>query len=103
MIPWRSSGRRPRVAVGGRFELALHNLVRFHRCAEGSGIQVVWQYVVLCWHDRDEQFRQALALAQQLGIRIWFDFARTWGRSRRKAADLADLLPHLKPETSLPR
>jgi hypothetical protein len=75
---------------------------RFHRAATGSGIRVIWQYVVFRWNDRDDQFRRAIAMAEKLGIQIYFDFAHTWGRSRRRPDDLRYLTPYLKPFTALP-
>lgn len=36
------------------------------------------------------------------GIQIHFDFAHTWGRSRRRADELRYLVPYLKPFTALP-
>jgi len=92
-----------RYRIGGTFETAFHNLVRFHRKAAGTGIHVIWQYVVFRWNDRDEQLRRAIAIADEHGIPLWFDFSRTWGRSRRRAGDLSYLEPYLKPETGLPR
>ena len=65
-------------------------------------MHVIWQYVVFRWNDRDDQFRRAIAMAADFGIPIWFDFAYTWGRSRRRAADLRYLAPYLKPFTALP-
>jgi MoaA/NifB/PqqE/SkfB family radical SAM enzyme len=91
-----------RYRVGGRFETVFRNLLRFHGKAQGRGVHVVWQYVVFRWNDRDEQLRRALAMARQHGLVLWFDFSRTWGRSRRRASDLGYLVPHLRPDTSLP-
>jgi pyruvate-formate lyase-activating enzyme len=91
-----------RYRIRGTFDVAFANLARFHRNAAGSGIRVVWQYVVFRWNDRDDQFKRAIALAEDLGIQICFDFAHTWGRSRRRADDLRYLAPYLKPFTSLP-
>jgi iron-sulfur cluster protein len=62
----------------------------------------IWQYVVFRWNDRDDQFKRAMALAEELGIQIHFDFAHTWGRSRRNPDDLRYLAPYLKPFTALP-
>lgn len=91
-----------RYRIRGRFDVAFGNLVRFHRRAAGTGIRVTWQYVVFRWNDSDAQLRRALALAEHHGMTIHFDFAHTWGRSRRRAADLNYLRPHLKPFTALP-
>jgi len=91
-----------RYRIRGSFEVAFANLVRFHRKAMGTGIRVIWQYVVFRWNDRDDQFRRAIALAEELGIQICFDFAHTWGRSRRSPDDLRYLTPYLKPFTALP-
>src|SRR5207245_387976 len=57
-----------RYRIRGSFEVAFANLARFHRNAMGTGIRVIWQYVVFRWNDRDEQFRRAIALAQARGI-----------------------------------
>jgi MoaA/NifB/PqqE/SkfB family radical SAM enzyme len=92
-----------RYRIGGTFETAFRNLVRFHRKAAGTGIHVMWQYVVFRWNDRDEHLRRAIAIAEEYGITLWFDFSRTWGRSRRVAGELSYLVPYLKPETGLPR
>jgi pyruvate-formate lyase-activating enzyme len=91
-----------RYRVGGHFDRALSNMVRCHRRASGTGLHVVWQYVVFRWNDRDDQLRRAIAMAESLGVPIWFDFAYTFGRSRRKARDLRYLLPYLRPSTALP-
>ena len=91
-----------RYRVGGDFDVAFANLVRFHRRAIGTGIHVIWQYVVFRWNDRDDQFRRAIAMAEELGIQICFDFAHTWGRSRRSPDELRYLAPYLKPFTALP-
>jgi MoaA/NifB/PqqE/SkfB family radical SAM enzyme len=91
-----------RYRVRGRFDVAFANLVRFHRRAAASGVQVIWQYVVFRWNDSDDQFRKAIDLAGSHGIPIHFDFAHTWGRSRRRADDLRYLTPYLKPFTALP-
>jgi pyruvate-formate lyase-activating enzyme len=91
-----------RYRIRGDFDVAFANLVRFHRNAIGSGTRVIWQYVVFRWNDRDDQFRRAMAMAEELGIQIYFDFAHTWGRSRRRPEELRYLAPHLKPFTALP-
>jgi pyruvate-formate lyase-activating enzyme len=91
-----------RYRIRGSFAVAFANLVRFHRRARGSGIHVIWQYVVFRWNDRDEQFKRALDMAAEHDIPICFDFAHTWGRSRRRADELAYLTPYLKPFTGLP-
>jgi pyruvate-formate lyase-activating enzyme len=91
-----------RYRIGGRFDVAFSHLVRFHRRAAGTGIHVVWQYVVFTWNDKDDQFRQAMALAEEHGITLWFDFAHTWGRSKRNADQMRYLTPYLKPFTALP-
>jgi hypothetical protein len=41
-------------------------------------------------------------MAERLGIEINFDFAHTWGRSRRSPEKLRYLRPYLKPFTALP-
>jgi pyruvate-formate lyase-activating enzyme len=91
-----------RYRVGGRFETAFRNLSRLHRKACGRGVQVVWQYVVFRWNDTDEQLQRAIAMAQERGFTLWFDFSRTWGRSRRRARGLEYLVPFLRPDTGLP-
>ena len=91
-----------RYRIRGRFDTAFANLVRFHRRAASSGIQVTWQYVVFRWNDSDDHFRRAMNLAARHGIQIHFDFAHTWGRSRRRADELRYLTPYLKPYTALP-
>jgi pyruvate-formate lyase-activating enzyme len=91
-----------RYRVGGRFETAFQNLSRLHGKARGRGVHVVWQYVVFRWNDKDEQLGRAISMAREQGVTLWFDFSRTWGRSRRTARDLGYLLPYLRPETALP-
>jgi pyruvate-formate lyase-activating enzyme len=91
-----------RYRIRGRFDTAFANLLRFHRHASGTSVRVVWQYVVFRWNDRDDQFRRAIAMAEEAGIPIHFDFAHTWGRSRRHPDDLRYLTPYLKPLTALP-
>jgi len=91
-----------RYRIGGDFDVAFSNLVRFHRRAIGTGIHVIWQYVVFRWNDRDEHFKRAIGMADELGIPICFDFAHTWGRSRRRPGELRYLTPYLKPFTALP-
>jgi pyruvate-formate lyase-activating enzyme len=91
-----------RYRIRGDFDVALANLARFHHHAIGSGIQVIWQYVVFRWNDGDEQLRRAISIAEDLGIQIHFDFAHTWGRSRRDPDSLRYLAPYLKPFTALP-
>jgi MoaA/NifB/PqqE/SkfB family radical SAM enzyme len=91
-----------RYRIGGEFDIAFRNLQRFHRRAAGTGIHVVWQYVVFRWNDQDQQLRQAIAMAASLGLTLWFDFAHSWGRSRRRPAELRYLTPYLRPFTALP-
>jgi pyruvate-formate lyase-activating enzyme len=91
-----------RYRIRGRFETAFANMIRVHRKAAASGIEVIWQYVVFRWNDSDERFRRAMAMAQEHGITLYFDFAHTWGRSRRKPRELEYLRPYLKPFTALP-
>jgi pyruvate-formate lyase-activating enzyme len=86
-----------RYRVGGDFDLAFSHLVRAHRRCANAGIHVVWQYVVFRWNDRDEHLRGAISRAEALGIPLRFDFARTFGRSRRRPEDLAFLGPYLRP------
>jgi MoaA/NifB/PqqE/SkfB family radical SAM enzyme len=97
------AGSYGRYRIRGDFSRAMANLVRVHEKARGSGIHVVWQYVVFQWNDADDQLQRAIDLASRLGIPLWFDFASsTWGRSRRRADELAFVTPYLKPETRLP-
>ncbi len=91
-----------RYRIGGEFETAFSNMLRFHRHAAGTNIRVIWQYVVFHWNDGDDHFARAMQMADDAGIPIWFDFAHTWGRSRRKANELRYLTPRLKPFTALP-
>lgn len=91
-----------RYRIGGRFETTFANLVRFHRRAAGTALRVVWQYVVFEWNDSDEYLRRAVGMAEEHGIELQFDFAHTWGRSRRRPDGLAHVVSHLKPFTSLP-
>jgi len=91
-----------RYRIRGSFDVAFNNLVRFHRRASGTGIRVTWQYVVFRWNDSDDQLERAIRLAERFGIQIHFDFAHTWGRSRRRPRDLRYLTPYLKPFTALP-
>ena len=85
-----------RYRIGGDFDVAFSHLARFHRRAAGTGIRVVWQYVVFTWNDSDDQFWRAIVMAEERGIPLWFDFAHTWGRSRRRAGELRYLTPYLK-------
>jgi MoaA/NifB/PqqE/SkfB family radical SAM enzyme len=91
-----------RYRIRGEFDVAFGNLLRFHRRAANTGIRVTWQYVVFRWNDSDAQFKRAIELAERHGIQIHFDFAHTWGRSRRRADELRYLAPYLKPFTALP-
>jgi len=91
-----------RYRIRGNFDVAFANLVRFHRNSIGTGIRVIWQYVVFRWNDRDDQLRRAISLAEEAGIPIHFDFAHTWCRSRRRPEDLRYLTPYLKLFTALP-
>ena len=45
---------------------------------------------------------QAIAMAAEGGIQLQFDFAYTWGRSRRAPDRLEYLRPYLRPFTALP-
>lgn len=93
-----------RYRIRGRFERAFANLLRFHRraAAAGTNIHVIWQYVVFRWNDSDEQLQRAIRMAEEFGLEIWFDFAHTWGRSRRNPAHLRYVTPYLRPFTALP-
>ena len=91
-----------RYRIRGSFETAFGNLRHAARLSAGSGVHVIWQYVVFRWNDRDEHFARARALADEIGVPVWFDFAHTWGRSRRSPDGLRNLVPHLRPYTALP-
>jgi hypothetical protein len=92
-----------RYRIRGDFDVAMANLTRVRDKAAGSGMHVIWQYVVFRWNDRDDQLGRAIDRAARIGVPIWFDFARsTWGRSERKRAGLEYLRPYLRPETDLP-
>ncbi len=91
-----------RYRIGGTFTRGWDHLSRVVDLARGTSVHVVWQYVVFSWNDRDEQFRRAIGMAQTLGVPIWFDFAHTWGRSRRDPGQLRYLEPYLRPFTALP-
>jgi pyruvate-formate lyase-activating enzyme len=88
--------------AGGSFQTAWDHLLRFHRKAQSSGVNVVWQYLVFRWNDTDRELARALELAGEYGLTLWFEFVRAWGRSTRKEKELTHLLPHLKPGTALP-
>jgi hypothetical protein len=88
-----------RYRIRGRFEVAFNNMIRFHAHAKRTPIHVIWQYVVFRWNDRDDQLHKAIDLSERIGIPIWFDFADTWGRSRRRARDVRWLTPYLRPFT----
>jgi hypothetical protein len=77
-------------------------MARFHRRAIGTGIRVIWQYVVFRWNDTDEHFTRAIAMAEEHGIDVRFDFAHSFGRSRRDPQELQHIVPYLKPSTLLP-
>jgi pyruvate-formate lyase-activating enzyme len=91
-----------RYRIRGDFNVAFANLSRVFRRARGTRLRVSWQYVVFRWNDSDEQFKRAIGMAEELGVPLHFDFAHTWGRSRRRPADLRYLAPYLKPFTALP-
>jgi pyruvate-formate lyase-activating enzyme len=92
-----------RYRIRGDFTTAMANLIRVREKAAGTGLRVIWQYVVFRWNDRDVQLHRAIEMAARIGVPIWFDFARsTWGRSERKPRGLEYLVPFLKPETGLP-
>jgi MoaA/NifB/PqqE/SkfB family radical SAM enzyme len=91
-----------RYRIRGKFDVAFQNLERFHRRAIGTGVQVVWQYVVFRWNDRDDQLKRAIDIARERGMTLWFDFAHSWGHSRRNPADLQFVVPYLRPFTPLP-
>ena len=91
-----------RYRIRGRFETAFANMRHAHALAQGTGVRVIWQYVVFRWNDSDAHFARARALAGEIGIPVWFDFAHTWGRSRRHPDNLRHVAPHLRPFTALP-
>jgi MoaA/NifB/PqqE/SkfB family radical SAM enzyme len=88
--------------IGGDFGRAFWHLVRAHRRCGDAGIHVIWQYVVFRWNDRDDQLLAAIRKAEAFRVPLWFDFARTFGRSRRNPKDLQFLGPHLKPSFAVP-
>jgi pyruvate-formate lyase-activating enzyme len=88
--------------IGGDFTRAWSHLVRAHRRSAGSGVHVIWQYVVFRWNDRDEQLLAAIRRAGEAGLQLWFDFARTFGRSRRNAREIGFLEPYLRPFFAVP-
>jgi MoaA/NifB/PqqE/SkfB family radical SAM enzyme len=89
-----------RYRIRGSFDEAFRNMVKFNDHARGSGITVIWQYVVFRWNDTDAHLRRAMAMAADAGLRLQFDFAHTWGHSRRKPRELEYLRPHLRPFTA---
>lgn len=91
-----------RYRIRGNFETAFSNLVRFAQRARQSKVNVTWQYVVFRWNDSDPQLRRAIEMAEREGLRLHFDFAHTWGRSRRRPDEIRYLSPYLKPFTALP-
>ena len=91
-----------RYRVGGRFDVAFGNLVRCARRASSTKLHVVWQYVVFAWNDDDDHLQRAIQLAEDVGVPLQFDFARAWGRSRRRPEDLRYPTPYLRPYTALP-
>jgi hypothetical protein len=70
--------------------------------AKHTSVHVVWQCVVFRWNDSGKQRKRAIVMAREFAIPIWFDFAHTCGRSRRRAEELRHLAPHLKPFTAQP-
>jgi hypothetical protein len=91
-----------RYRIRGSFPDAFRNLVRFNERARGTGISVIWQYVVFEWNDTDTHLRRAMAMAVDAGLQLQFDFAHSWGHSRRTPNELEYLRPHLRPFTALP-
>jgi pyruvate-formate lyase-activating enzyme len=91
-----------RYRVGADFDTVLANMTRALQLSRGTKVRVVWQYVVFRWNDGDAQLRRAIAMSNELDVPLWFDFAHTWGRSRRVPEHLRYLTPHLKPFTALP-
>lgn len=83
--------------IGGDFEKVFANMIRFHRKARGSSVHIVWQYIVFRWNDSDEQLQQAIRLAKEEGLTLWFNITQTWGRSKRPASELRYLDPYLNP------
>jgi pyruvate-formate lyase-activating enzyme len=88
--------------VGGKYEKAWSNLLRFANSAGQSRVRVVWQYIVFRWNDSDRELHKAIEMAKRHDLKLWFEFTRTWGRSQRDSKALTYLIPHLKPGTSLP-
>jgi MoaA/NifB/PqqE/SkfB family radical SAM enzyme len=92
-----------RYRIRGQFDRVMANLMRVHDKARGTGVRVIWQYVVFRWNDSNTQLSDAIRLADSIGVPIWFDFARsTWGRSERRRQDLEFVRPYLRPDTDLP-
>jgi MoaA/NifB/PqqE/SkfB family radical SAM enzyme len=91
-----------RYRIRGCFNDAFRNMVRFNERACGTGINVIWQYVVFRWNDADTHLRRALTMAAEAGLQLQFDFAHTWGHSRRRPEELEYLRPHLRPFTAFP-
>lgn len=91
-----------RYRIGGTFARAWAHLSRAAARAAGTPVRVVWQYVVFRWNDDDRHLDRARAMAAELGVPIWFDFAHTWGRSERAPDDLRRVASNLRPFTALP-
>ena len=86
----------------GVFEMRVH---------VGPGYRVYYTrrgqviYLLLLGGDKSTQKRdikRAIEMARELDVPIWFDFAHTWGRSRRHPDELRYLTPYLRPFTALP-
>jgi MoaA/NifB/PqqE/SkfB family radical SAM enzyme len=91
-----------RYRIRGCFDDAFRNMVRFNERARVTGIAVIWQYVVFRRNDTDTHLRRAMTMAADAGLRLQFDFAHTWGRSRRTRQELEYLRSHLRPFTAFP-
>ena len=59
------------------------------------GCDVIWQYVVFAWNDSTPSSGARSAWPRSTAFELQFDFAHTWGRSRRppRCRPLPDALP----------
>lgn len=90
--------------VGGRFERALEALESMARACEAAGsrsqIELLWQYILFEWNDRDAELARARDLAQRIGVPIHWVLTHTAGASRRfreGAPELRDVLAIADP------
>ena len=92
-----------RYRIRGSFHDAFGNLVRFNECARGTGISVIWQYVVFAWNDTDTHLRRAMAMAAEAGLQLQFDFAYTVGPFATNAEGVGVSAAALKATNRPPR